>query len=515
VTTDTVKLLTPEIVLVTASVAIFVAGAFLQGRATWCFGAAGALLLAALGLDNSSPCEVVSGGGLSIDKLAVFARWTALAVGMLLVLLAWRRNTTSEYVGALLLAVAGLSLVVGSSDLVLLFLGLELISIPTYILLYLDRHDAAGQEATLKYFFLSLLASAFLLYGFSFLYGVGGSTDLRLIAAGVAESNAGGFSDLAKIALVLIVAALGFKISAVPFHFYAPDVYQGTSHANAALLSVLPKIAGMVVLLRVLLAMPGVEHAAWIVTVALAVVTMTVGNVMALWQNNIRRLLAYSSIAHAGYLLIGLAVALAAAGGATNRWGNGIGVSAILFYLAVYAVATIGAFAALAYLGSPKRQVDGVDELAGLGRTRPWPAVVLAVCMFSLAGIPPLAGFWGKLTLFAGALGVQPTPDHSVGLWLDGHLQAGFVVLAVVGMLNAAVAAAYYLRVVATMYFRAPLGTPKAEGGAGPWVTMTLCAVLVLAVGFLPGLLLDRSNQTGDATIEQAAAWRIPAQDDE
>ena len=256
------------------------------------------------------------------------------------------------------------------------------------------------------------------------------------------------------MALLLVFAGMGFRMTAVPFHFYAPDVYQGTSNPNAGLLSTLPKIAGLLVVVRVIMAsMPGheLQGLGWRIALVMAVLTMTLGNVLALWQDNIRRLLAYSSIAHAGYMLIGVAVGFAtAAGGEAPLEINGIGTA--LFYLGVYCLATIGAFAALNYLGSAERQIDGVDELNGLGRTRPAAALALAVAMFSLAGVPPLAGFWGKLTLFTGALEV------------GGTLRPWFVGLAVIGAVNAAIAMAYYLRVVAVMYFRASRDDGQGRG---------------------------------------------------
>jgi len=497
VSPQTLQHLLPEIVLVAVAVSIYVAGAFVDARREWSWIAGAGILLAACGLAMPGGS---ADGSLIADSLALYARWVALALGGLFVLLASRplRESTSEYVGSLLLTIAGLMLVAGAGELVLLFVGLELVSIPTYILLYLGRRDPGGEEATAKYFFLSILASAMLVYGFALLYGTAGSTDLSAIRAAFCGpgSPAAAFAALSKVATVLILAGLGFKIAAVPFHFYAPDVYQGTSHANAALLSVIPKAAGFVALLRVVVAsmppMPGVEPYVWRVVVVLAVLTMCVGNVLALWQENLRRLLAYSSIAHAGYMLIGLAVALVQ--------GHADGAGALLFYFCVYAAATVGTFAALDYLGRSERQLDAVEELAGLGRTRPLAAAALAVFMFSLTGIPPLAGFWGKLAVFASALNVDPGSEAagSLGLW--------YVVLAVIGVLNAAVAAAYYLRIVAVMYFRTPLAVPKAEGGPGAACAMVVCVVLVIAIGLFPGPLMHQSDEAGrDAvTLETA-----------
>lgn len=504
--TETVFLLTPEIALVAVAVAIYVAGAFSQSREVWSWIAAGGVIVAALALWKSSGHEYEAWqGSLVLDGLAWYVRWLALASGGLLVLLTSRPLSgpgTPEYVASLLLAVAGVMLAASAGNLVLLFVGLELVSIPTYVLLYLPRRDAASQEATAKYFFLSVLSSAILLYGFSFLYGAAGSTDLRVIHERLAGPAAepGGLGGLAKLAGVLIFAGLGFKIAAVPFHFYAPDVYQGTTNPNAGLLSVVPKIAGFVALVRlVALTMPVEDESVghlyaytWRVAMALAVLTMTFGNVMALWQDNLRRLLAYSSIAHAGYMLIALAVALASGPG-DSRGLSGLG--ALLLYLCVYIVATIGAFAALAYLGRRDRQVDGVEELAGLGRTRPLLAAMIGVFMFSLAGIPPLAGFWGKLYVFGSAfsIGVADGGAGSTGTW--------FIGLGVVGVLNAAIAAAYYLRIVAVMYFRLPLAAPRPGGGAGAWSATVLCAVLTVLIGVWPGPLFRESDRAGQSAV--------------
>ncbi|MBN2477333.1 MAG: NADH-quinone oxidoreductase subunit N [Pirellulales bacterium] len=506
---ETVRLLTPEIVLIAVAVAIFVAGAFADAPKwfRWIAGAGVALSAVALWMQHGA---AVCSGPLTIDSLAYYGRWLALVLGALFVLLTARPlagGGTPEYVGSLLLAIAGLMLVSGAGELVLMFVGLELISIPTYVLLYLGRRDAASQESAVKYFLLSILASAILLYGLGFLYGTTGSTELGEIHAALAGSrpalpDAGavpvGFDMFARLALVLIFAGLGFKIAAAPFHFYAPDVYQGTTQANAALLSVVPKAAGMVALVRILvLAMPGLEAFAWKLALVMAVLTMTLGNFMALWQNNLRRLLAYSSIAHAGYMLIGLTVGLAPA----IVRGSQDGVGALLFYLCVYALATVGAFAVLEYLGREDAPIDAVDELAGLGRARPLVAAAMSVFLFSLAGIPLLAGFWGKFALFLSALGVDPG-GVSVRPW--------FVGLAIVGALNAAVAAAYYLRIVGVMFFRTPLAVPKAEGGMGPWLTFTVCAVLTLAIGAFPRPLLQAANDASRQSSVQRAAPDLP-----
>ncbi|MBI1901337.1 MAG: NADH-quinone oxidoreductase subunit N [Planctomycetia bacterium] len=486
--------LIPEMIVVGGAVFVFVGGTFAKSKTAWSWVAAAGLAAAGLALWTQ---KVPGGfaGPIAVDALGYTLRWLVLLLGGVFVLALARpaaAGQAPEVTGSLLLAIAGGMIVSVSGELVLLFVALETISIPTYVLLYVGRKDSASQESAAKYFFLSILSSAVTLYGFCFLYGVTGSTHLAEIARVLQNTSVAAVADwgpLPDLALVLIFVGLAFKIAAAPFHFYAPDVYQGTTHENAMLLAVLPKVAGIAALIRVTtLAMPLAAGTGWRIALFLAVVTMTVGNMTALWQKNVRRLLAYSSIAHAGYLLIGLAAGFAATlGPQGSRPEEGLGAS--VFYLVVYAFSTAGAFAALAYLGSPERQVDTVAELAGLGRTRPVSAAALAVFMFSLAGVPPLAGFWGKLSLFLSALDVRSSPG------LGASRQTWFIVLAVIGALNAAVAATYYLRVVATMYFLPPAKEPRAEGGGAVRTAGGLCLVAVLLIGLLLGPMLIQATQ--------------------
>ena len=518
VSTEIVYDLIPEFTLILVATLIYVAGAFFPQRKGWAWIALGALALAgatlfAQGISGAageasaaaiqSPLRLDAAG--HIDVLGQYIRWLALVVGAALVLTSAQAEKgvqQPEFIGTLLLAISGAMLVGSAGDLVLVFLGIELISIPTYVLLYLGRQDAASPEAAVKYFFLSILSSALTLYGFSFLYGVGRSTDLSAIQSALTAeaANPTGLRMLAAVAMVLVFAGMGFKVAAAPFHFYAPDVYQGTTHGNAAVLAVLPKIAGFVALVRITaVAMPGLEMFGWRIALVLAVLTMTVGNVIALWQDNIRRLLAYSSIAHAGYMLIGLAVAFASPGSIGDA-ARVDGIGALVFYLAVYALATAGTFAALAYLGGEGKQIDGVEELNGLGRTHPMIAFSIAVFMFSLAGLPPLAGFWGKLSLFLTSINVGRGPGglSPLGVW--------FVGLAVAGALNAAIAAAYYLRVVSAMYFRPSLAVARGQGGLGAAIAAGACALLVVLIGAFPGPLTARSGEASQAARVQAAA---------
>lgn len=512
---ETLHLLAPEIVLVLVGTALYIAGAFIQPRAGWSVAAAAGLLLAGIALYWQQAALIGQWGSLessqslhgpiAVDLFAQMLRWFILGTGLVFVLICSRASAGSlqaEFMGSLLLIVAGLMVIAIAGDLVLMFLGLELVSIPTYVLLYLGRNDAASQESTTKYFFLSILSSALLLYGFSFLYGIAGSTGFVDIHSKLASgAGSGSTAILAKLAVLLIAAGLGFRITIVPFHFYAPDVYEGTIHANAGLLAVVPKIAGLTALVRIVAqAMVGMESLAWILAITLAILTMTLGNLLALWQQNIRRMMAYSSIAHAGYMLIGLAVAFAVA--ADKGGGNEInGIGATMFYLVVYAIATAGTFAALASLSDSRHQVDRIDELAGLARTRPRTAAAIALFMFSLTGLPPVAGFFGKFYLFLGALGVDSMDQGMASAWRP------FLLLAFIGILNAAVSAAYYLRIVGAMYFRPPTTTALPNPAPAASLATLVCAVLVALVGLVPDPVFQRASravESGRATFAAA-----------
>ena len=541
-------LLSPEIVLIAAALVAYLGGAFAGIRHGWLVALVG--IMAAMTVAGGQPADgaVVASGGLRIDSFSTFVRWTVLAAGALLVLVqsgdvfsaavsrgpGLHRGGTCEEAGTFLVMLAGLSLVGVADDLVLLFAGLELVSIPTYVLLALKRTDARGQEAALKYFFLSLIASAVFLYGAATLYGIAGTTSLQGIAAAIQsvdETTSGMAIVLLPVAVGMTVVGAAFRLAAVPMHFYAPDVYEGTSPGNAAVLSTLPKLAGVVMLGR-LLALgitaesetAGVGPAAqahldlfWQLIAVLAAVTMTVGNVMALWQKNLRRLLACSSIAHAGYLLVGVAVAAAAAAtqagrplgdvaAADSHWTDALGgMTATLFYLTTYVLPTVGLFGAIAYLGHrwpewtatsgprpPREEITSVDDLDGLAGTNPVAAFAIALFVLSLAGIPPLPGFWGKLTLAISALEV----DWTSPIVMDSR-RAWFVSLAVILAMNAAIAAAYYLRIIAAMYFKSTKRGVQADGGLAGGLAMLACMVLVILVTVQPRGLLAAASRAG------------------
>jgi NADH-quinone oxidoreductase subunit N len=506
--------LLPEIFLIGLATWLFLAGTSMQNRLFWSGYVLASYSIAgyALFLQDRAYWElfqreqVALQGPIAIDLLGHILRWIALAVGFVSTLSSThllRKQIACETLGLIMLAVAGAMIAAQATDLVLLFLGLELVSIPTYILLFIGRPGRESAEATAKYFYLSILSSALLLYGFSFLYGIAGTTtmfgseaidgirDQLAIKAG--EQNSLMF--LMPLAMVLIFAGFGFKLAAVPFHFYAPDVYEGTTNVNAGILAVLPKIAGAIGLVRIAaVILPESTTAnAWPYLLIISVLTMTIGNVCALWQTNLRRMMGYSSIAHAGYMLIGLTVALAAPAGAAG------GISSLVFYLLVYAFGSLGTFAVLAHLSTEGREISTLDEIAGLNKSRPTAAALMAIFMFSLAGIPPLAGFMGKFMLFSSAVRLAiDTADSQTQTWM--------IALAVVGSLNAAIGAGYYLRVIGAMYFRSGTAPLAHHGGTGGLAAAAVCGVLTVLVGVSPGFFLSSTR------LAEQSAQRLASQ---
>ncbi len=482
---DAIQFVLPEAVLIAAVCVIFFAAPFLVSergearpglRHRWGWLALVAWVAAGMIWWQSS-VQPVTLGPFVLDHLAWYVRGMMLAVGCVLSLLQWNQaddNRSAECQACLLAIGAGVNLTAAANDLVVLFLGLELVSIPTYLFLIMPRRDAPAQEATTKYFLLSIFSSGLLLFGLSYLYGTTGTTNLQSIYDAVRRADLENLPTLLAIGQVLIIAGLGFRITAAPFHFYAPDVFQGCQVSGAAMLSVVPKIAGFVALSRLLLVPMPAPHSPWLMVWSLepvlwwlAVITMFTGNILALLQTDVRRMLAYSSVSHAGYMLVGLTV-----GFRTTASPNGL--EALAFYLAVYAVMTLGAFAALAAAGRPDRKIETIDDLAGLARTRPGIALMLVVCLFSLTGLPPTAGFLGKLNLFLAAWG----QNSETGRWLAGLLAV-----------NAAIGAGYYLRLIATIVLRDPARTEAEPAEASSLLALTLCTLATFAFFVVPGWL--------------------------
>jgi NADH-quinone oxidoreductase subunit N len=391
------------------------------------------------------------------DGLTVFFTLLFCAIGALAVLISWNyakrtRIGQPEYYALLLTAVLGMVVMAASNDLITIFLGLELMSLSLYVMVGFRRNQLESNEAALKYFLLGAFASGFLLYGIALLYGGTGATNLQRIGDFLGDTPLG-TNPLVLAGGLLVLTGFLFKVAAVPFHMWTPDAYQGAPTSVTGFMSAGAKAAGFAALLRIVLrALPSLAHDWQPLLAAVAMLTMTVGNVAALLQNNVKRMLAYSSIAHAGYVLVALVA------------GGSEGYAAAVFYLAVYSFMNIGAFALLTMMGRGSDEPVLVSDLAGLGFRNPLAGLALTLFMISLGGIPPTAGFMGKVLVFGAAV------------------KAGLVwPLVVVGVLNSVVSVFYYLRITVALYMREPEGEPVALSINAPAVL----ALLVTAAATL------------------------------
>jgi len=453
------------------------------------------------------------GSGLAYASLAFFVRVSALELGIVLVLVNWsqaRREERGEFLSMLIFSVTGLLLVGSADNLLILFLALELVSVPTYVMVVLGRAHPGALEAGTKYFFLGALAAAIMAYGFSFLYGVSGTAQLSDMSTRLpaclqqARTLACG---LATAGLVLSLGGLLFKIAAVPLHFYVADVYQGAASPVAGLLGFVPKLAGLVAIIKIILLTglwaAGNAAAFWLLWLV-AVASMCVGNVLALRQTNIKRLLAYSGVAHAGYMLVGvLAGPLAGASGGESRFGlMGDGVAAALYYVVVYGIANLGAFAVLGLLHVRGQPAETLRDVAGLLQRQPGLALLLALAMFTLMGLPPTPGFWGKLGLFGSALAASRAVADESQTWL--------VALVIIAVLNSALAAAYYLRVIAAVLIYENPQPAAALRREAPQIGALLCGFLLLIFMFFPGGLMTAGKEaTRELSLPTGAAWTV------
>ncbi len=394
---------------------------------------------------------------------AVFILGTALTVLLSRQYLEDYGKNLGEYYALLLFATLGMMLMAAGAHLIMIFLGLEVMSIAVYVLAGLFREDAKSNEAALKYLVLGAFSSAFLLFGIAMLYGAtGGSLYLDDLAARLAQAGAL-TQPLALLALALFIVGFGFKVASVPFHMWTPDVYEGAPTSITAFMAVGVKAAAFAAFARVFfLAFPALKIDWVMVLWVLAVATMTLGNVVAIAQTNIKRMLAYSSIAHAGYLLVALVAA------------NQLGAVSLLYYLLAYTLMNLGAFGVVILVGRKKDSYLSIYDYSGLGFQHPALAAAMALFMFALAGIPPTAGFVGKFYIFSAAV------------------QAGYIWLAIIGVMNSLVSVFYYLRITVLMYMK----PPEAELGPvafTPALTTVLVvtAVGVLLIGIFPGFLYN------------------------
>jgi NADH-quinone oxidoreductase subunit N len=474
------KYLLPEIVLTVGSLLLLLADLMVprQKQSLLAWVTLGVLAATGIALVPFADAHVqISNGLVSVDRFALFFKVIFLGSAALTVLMSVRfldveGTRAGEYYFLILCATLGMMFMAGGTDLITLFIGLETMAISFYILTGFLKPSRRSNEAAVKYFLLGAFSLGILLYGMSLMYGLTGTTNLRSIATALVGQER---DPRLMLAVIMVVAGMGFKIAAVPFHMWAPDVYEGAPTPITAFLSVGSKAASFAMLLRIFMeafptmriATPGLNPATGTVIgwstmfYVLAVVTMTVGNFAALTQSNLKRMLAYSSVAHAGYLLIGVVA------------GTARGVTAMLIYLFVYAFMQLGAFAVITMLRRSDVIGDELKDLNGLYFRQPFAAFAMLIFMLSLGGIPPTAGFMGKFWLFSAAI------------------EAGYPWLAVIGVLNSAVSLYYYVRIVVFMWLKnEPAGTEPTSSPAMAFA-LGVAVVATLVLGVYPRPLFE------------------------
>ncbi len=425
-------------------------------------------------------------GMVRADSFSVFFHALVIAISGVVVLMSFEYTSVQkmrggEYYALILFSAVGMGLMSSAVELVLIFIALEISSISSYVLAGMRRHEASSGESALKYFLLGSFATAFFLYGIALLYGATGSTNIEAIALRLPQT----LQDSQAITLVYVAAALmfvglGFKLAAAPFHVWTPDVYEGAPAPVVGFMSTAPKAAAFAVLLRVVFQLSMPRHF-WIIWVA-AVLSMTLGNLGALLQNNVKRLLAYSSIAHAGYVLVAFASA------------PDLGAPAVIFYTAAYAAMNVGAFAIVSHLGNVDEKYVSLRDYEGLGLSSPVLAASLTIFLLSLIGIPMTGGFFGKFYVFSAAF------------------KSNLIWLSIIGVINSAIGAYYYLRIIVAMYMRQPeKQTPVARVPFGVGLATALCLAATFYLGLLPGRVLDLARLASEALLNNGNTAPVAA----
>ncbi len=414
------------------------------------------------GTDQTQFNQMIRVDSYSLYFNIIFLISTILVVLISINYLGREDSRQGPYYLLILLATLGMMLMASGNELIIVFLGLELMSLSLYILAGYFRTSMASSEAGMKYLLLGAFASGFFLYGIALIYAGTGTTSIP----GIASALTAGGSPLLRAGMLLLIVGFGFKVALVPFHQWAPDVYEGAPTSIAAFISAGPKAAGFAALLRIFMDALQNLQPEWIGVITLiAILTMTIGNVVAIAQRNIKRMLAYSSIAHAGYVLVGLAAA------------NKDGISSAMFYLLVYCITNIGAFGAIILARTEDGESLNISDYAGLGFRKPLLALFMTIMLLSLAGFPPTAGFVGKFYLFRSAV------------------EAGQIWLVIIGAINTAISAFFYLRVVVTMYMREPEEELDFLAYPGSLVVALLIAAIgVILIGILPSYVLDSAK---------------------
>jgi NADH-quinone oxidoreductase subunit N len=471
---DDLIYLIPQIILVLAGVAIMLLEPFTAGEHKSRLGRIAVLAAVAAALSIGSrwndPPRLILNDMLTVDNFYIFFQWLFAIILAVCVLVSLKFNeresiNRGEYYSLLLFACSGMSLMAASNDLILTFIGIEILSIATYVLAGFKRNDIRSSESALKYFLLGSFATAFLLYGIALIYGATGSTNYQAIRELVALQ--GSYQTTALIGMGLLLVGFGFKIALVPFHSWAPDVYEGAPTPVTAFMTVGPKAAGFAALIRVLVeAVPFLADKWSPILWGLAILTIVLGNTVAVVQTNVKRMLAYSAIAHAGYILVGIV---------TN---SDAGFSAVLFYLVAYTIMNLIAFSVILSMSGPGDTRVLLNDYVGMARKAPFAAAALSFSLISLAGIPLTGGFIGKFYLFSAAI------------------KNGFIGLAVVGVLGSVVSVFYYFRLLVLMYMKEPESTaPDTE--SIPWLVRVIIVagvVGILWLGIFPDSILTFAN---------------------
>jgi NADH-quinone oxidoreductase subunit N len=416
-----------------------------------------------------------------VDSFSVFFHVLVIAIAAVIILtsfeyMAVQRIRAGEYYALILFGVVGMGLMSSAIELVLIFIALEISSISTYILAGFRRQEAASSESSLKYFLLGSFATAFFLYGVALMFGATGSTNIDIIGRTLQN---GPVPLLVYVAMALMLVGLGFKVAAAPLHVWTPDVYEGAPAPIVGFMSTAPKAAAFAVLLRVVFAInaPGRFWPIWVA----AALSMTLGNVAALVQTNIKRLLAYSSIAHAGYVLVAFAM--------ITPEDSATGIAAAMFYTAAYAAMNVGAFAVVSHFANAGERYVTLEDYEGLGRRSPLLAATLTIFLLSLIGIPMTGGFFAKFYVFSAAL------------------KANLVWLTLIGVVNSAVGAYYYLRIIVVMYMReARKEVPVTPVPFGLGLALALSVAATLYLGILPNQVLQYAQQSAQGLLAQQAA---------
>ncbi len=464
---DFLGILPELIVVLTALLAIIVDVAAKEKNPSASLGVVvfGLALAGVLSLVSLSDKEMLMSGQLFNDGFSSWFRALFAFIGVATAIFSplymkFRHMRLGEYYALLTMCVFGMMVMAGAANLLLFFVGLETMSISLYVLVGLRRGDSDSVEAGMKYLILGAFSSAFLLYGMALIYGGIGSLDYLVIEQTLSESSGIGPMTVSGIALLLV--GFAFKISAVPFHFWTPDVYEGSPTTIMAFMSTGAKAAAFVGLIRVFGVALASTSEHWIGALSvIAVLTMTVGNVVALRQQSVKRLLAYSSIAHAGYLLVGIVA------------GSHEAFAASAYYLIGYSLMNLGAFGVLILLNQRGKGDYSFDALRGMGVVHPLLGLTMTVFMLSLIGIPPTAGFFGKLYVFSAAI------------------NEGYLLLVIIGLLNSAVAAFYYLKIISIMYMAKPEGDVEIPQPVGYKAVLAVSAILILAIGLFPEQLIS------------------------